>query len=491
MPRCLLCRQRRVLVVTRTASSSSSSFTINIDDHIAYLMSQKATPLSLSTMYKYATTCQYQRLANAQFLHRELQIRIAHRLLDLKLLPFGLAETTPIADICHKYKDYLIQFTNCPLPKTKSGEAKFTNMLQTFVLDRHSVPSAIYSGLTYLKQHQQALSSSSLDQLELHIQKFMMARVGLRFLTEHHILCSPDIHVPAFRKQQGYILQDYEKDQDPCFLGAISNTVDPIRDLQRVAKHVVNDCRTTFGVSPNIEVVDGRTNNSITTLFTYVPHHLHFMLAELLKNSCRAVVTNYWSQHGNNQQRNLTSLQRSAQRILPPIRVVVAKGDEDITIKISDRGGGIPRSTCDPMWTFVHSTMRNDDLTTATTTTTTISNDEDCSTTTTSTNLDTTNNSNAFTNNNAVYGRSFGLPLARIYARYFGGELTLQSMEGFGVDAYLYLPVLGVECERLPERVYNSPGNLDSQIDFGTTTTASAQWMEDEKSTTKQEVILP
>jgi pyruvate dehydrogenase kinase 2/3/4 len=204
------------------------------------------------------------------------------------------------------------------------------------------------------------------------------------------------------------------------------------------------------------------TNN---LLFTYVPHHLHFMLAELLKNSCRAVVTNYWTQHGNCQQRNLTSLQRSAQRFMPPIRVVVAKGEEDITIKISDRGGGIPRKNCDPMWTFVHSTMKNypdSDTTTTTNTTTT----------------------------NAVYGRSFGLPLARIYARYLGGELTLQSMEGFGVDAYLYLPVLGVECEHLPKRVYNSPGNLDSQMDF-TTTSASSQWMENEKSTTQPEIIVP
>jgi hypothetical protein len=58
--------------------------------------------------------------------------------------------------------------------------------------------------------------------------------------------------------------------------------------------------------------------------------------------------------------------------------------------------------------------------------------------------------------------RGFGLPLARIYARYFGGEVTIKSMEGYGVDAYLYLPVLGVACENLPQRVVRSPGNLDS-----------------------------
>jgi hypothetical protein len=40
--------------------------------------------------------------------------------------------------------------------------------------------------------------------------------------------------------------------------------------------------------------------------------------------------------------------------------------------------------------------------------------------------------------------------------------VTIKSMEGYGVDAYLYLPVLGVACENLPQRVVRSPGNLDS-----------------------------
>merc|ERR1712228_76936 len=60
--------------------------------------------------------------------------------------------------------------------------------------------------------------------------------------------------------------------------------------------------------------------------------------------------------------------------------------------------------------------------------------------------------------------REFGLPLARIYARYFGGDLKLLSMEGVGLDAYLYLPVLGSACENLPKSVAISPGNLDSSI---------------------------
>lgn len=40
---------------------------------------------------------------------------------------------------------------------------------------------------------------------------------------------------------------------------------------------------------------------------------------------------------------------------------------------------------------------------------------------------------------NIRYHDSFGLPLARMYARYFGGSFTLVSMNGYGCDVFLKL----------------------------------------------------
>ena len=40
-------------------------------------------------------------------------------------------------------------------------------------------------------------------------------------------------------------------------------------------------------------------------------------------------------------------------------------------------------------------------------------------------------------------GYGVGLPLSRLYARYFGGDLQLLSMEGFGTDVFLHLNRLG------------------------------------------------
>ena len=62
------------------------------------------------------------------------------------------------------------------------------------------------------------------------------------------------------------------------------------------------------------------------------------VLFEVLKNSLRAVVET----HGVDCEN------------FPPVNVIVAEGHEDITIKISDEGGGIPRSALPLVWTFMY-----------------------------------------------------------------------------------------------------------------------------------------
>ena len=61
------------------------------------------------------------------------------------------------------------------------------------------------------------------------------------------------------------------------------------------------------------------------------------MVFEILKNSLRATVEKYGPDSED----------------FPPIKIIVAHGDEDITIKISDEGGGIPRKDVPLVWTYM------------------------------------------------------------------------------------------------------------------------------------------
>eukprot|EP01026_Neomeris_dumetosa_P050086 TRINITY_DN4383_c0_g1_i3.p3 TRINITY_DN4383_c0_g1~~TRINITY_DN4383_c0_g1_i3.p3 ORF type:complete len:151 (-),score=21.85 TRINITY_DN4383_c0_g1_i3:444-896(-) len=131
-------------------------------------------------------------------------------------------------------------------------------------------------------------------------------------------------------------------------------------------------------------------------------------VSELVKNSLRAVQDRY----------------EDSDDVAPPIRVVVAEGIEDITIKVSDEGGGIPRSGLPKIWTYLYSTAKNP--------------------------LPPDDEAGDEAGPAVLAGYGYGLPLSRLYARYFGGDLQIISMEGYGTDAYLHLNRLGNSQEPLP-----------------------------------------
>lgn len=151
--------------------------------------------------------------------------------------------------------------------------------------------------------------------------------------------------------------------------------------------------------------------------FMYIPGHLVHMLFETLKNSLRATIEFQQRLHPEAEIDDLT---------FPPIKIIVAEGGEDITIKVSDEGGGIPRSAIPLVWTYFYTTADSkveeyDPLYTP----------------------GTGNFKPPF------MGLGVGLPHSRLYARYFSGDLKLISMEGYGTDVYLHLNRLSSSSEPL------------------------------------------
>lgn len=98
----------------------------------------------------------------------------------------------------------------------------------------------------------------------------------------------------------------------------------------------------------------------------------------------------------------------------PSIKTVVVKGKEDLSIRITDFGGGIPQSKLPQVFKYMYSTAPRPSISA-----------DVYSTTTTA----------------PLAGYGYGLPLSRLYARYFNGNLQLSSIEGHSTDAYIYLKV--------------------------------------------------
>ena len=229
-----------------------------------------------------------QRLRNAQFLHRELQIRISQRIVELRRLPCGLGKMGDIQNVINTYLVYLQKLSEFPCPQSNDEEKEFTILLQSFVLDRKSIPQALSRGINSLRDHRrEGLSSRKIKEMEVALYRFFTARVGLRFLTEHHVLSAPYDHdtddEPKLRLES--IL--YER---PSFKGCIQKDCRPVDEVEKVVRLVTRNVERSFGKAPPIEIIDCTKNSKHGDVFTYVPTHLHYILAELLKNSCRATM---------------------------------------------------------------------------------------------------------------------------------------------------------------------------------------------------------
>ena len=104
-----------------------------------------------------------------------------------------------------------------------------------------------------------------------------------------------------------------------------------------------------------------------------------------------------------------------------------------------DEGGGIPRSRLDQIWSYLFTTAQNkvqETVLQPQKTTPESSSDTDQEE---SPHKDVATAAAALSKSPILAGLGFGLPMSRAYARYFGGDLDIISLEGFGTDAYVYV----------------------------------------------------
>lgn len=331
------------------------------------------TPIILKSLYEFGLAQDDEVILTAsKFLHTELPIRVAHLAEILMSLPGGLSDMPSIRKVLGWYTHSFQDLRDCPFPKTSEEVENFRQVIERIKLRHTRVVETVAQGIVELKER------TGTGELEVSVQEFLdrfyTARIGIRVLIGQHV----GLH-----------------ERRPGSVGIISAHTSPAEITQQAAEHSTRLCQFNYGRAPRVEVL-GCTKLE----FVYIPSHVYHIMLELLKNSMRAV----------------TEL-HPAKTMLPPIRVIIADGSEDIAVKISDEGGGIPRQGLNKIWTYLFTTGEKPDL-------------------------------GAYAPDiDAMAGYGYGLPLSRLYARYFGGELQVLSMEGYGTDAYLHLNKLGTGPE--------------------------------------------
>ncbi|KRY56074.1 [Pyruvate dehydrogenase (acetyl-transferring)] kinase, mitochondrial, partial [Trichinella britovi] len=198
----------------------------------------------------------------------------------------------------------------------------------------------------------------------------------------------------VFEKHLNYFLNRF-------YLMRISNRMLINQHIMRFAKLKNDGKHTCDRIDPDCDVagVLEVEDEGKPIRIAYIPSHLFHITFELLKNALRAVVEH----HGN----------KGTDSELPPVQVTIYKGKVDLSLKIHDEGGGIPRMAMDKLFAYHYTTAPKP------------------------------------VDRCPMAGLGYGLPLSRLYAWYFHGDMTVVSFEGFGTDACIYLKALAENANEL------------------------------------------
>ncbi|KAF3145621.1 hypothetical protein TWF569_000274 [Orbilia oligospora] len=484
-------------VPSSSSSSSSSpsprssglpqSRTPSFDREVAQLATLPLHPLTLSDLVRFGKPplSPDLLLASASFTLRVLPIRIARRILSLRNLPYIVVSNPHISQIYNNYLHslrLLLSFPKENFPSSLKEEARFNDVLSEIV-DTHSntIPS-LARGFSECKRY--VAPDVTTDFLEEHLR----ARIGTRLLAEQHLA----LH-DASLTSDGHTLPGVQA-TDPkaslsTYIGTIDTHLNPTSIVKYCADFVGDICDMKYGVRPTV-IVDGMTDAKVA----YVPSHLEYILTELLKNAFRATIekgnvdkpiivtiasagmeryddgsdSDSDDEGSSSPTKMLENGESSGMQqddwfsgVRPGTEVqgdglksdilgiygssgtgdssgadtIRAEAARAVTIRIRDRGGGIAPEHLPLIFKYSFTTFNNS---------TTVggnggygANDAG--------GLDVISTAMNEVESSTIAGLGFGMGLSRSYAQFFGGDLKVESLFGWGTDVYLGLRGLDVD----------------------------------------------
>ncbi|KAF9905218.1 hypothetical protein EC991_001921 [Linnemannia zychae] len=411
---------------------------------------QAVSPITLRQLVFFGRNMQEDKLLkSANYVRTELPIRLAHRIRDFQNLPFIVGTNPHIELVYDLYWQAFERLAKIPEIKTLEENDAFCEMVKGLLNDHLVVIPQLALGIMECSKH---IPAAQVDQF---MSKMLRSRISRRVLAEQHITLTSNFNSPNhMMTDRGYI-------------GIIYTHIRPKDIVERTAALAADTCRqASGGMSPPKVLLDG----NIDAEFTYIPDHIEYILYELLKNSMRFVMQN--------------GKRDAVTGDLPPIQVTVCEGTHEIVFRVSDKGGGIHPEMESQLWSYAQSPARFANFEKISKMAATVQEQVAPSSQTSSSasfqesdsghdsgivlppppaaNKNTTYQPNessllldrhAPSWNQSSQKSSFstassqqyknqslhlgiGLPMSRVYAEYWGGDLKVFTMHGYGTDAY-------------------------------------------------------
>ncbi|RLN48640.1 hypothetical protein BBJ29_002543 [Phytophthora kernoviae] len=181
------------------------------------------------------------------------------------------------------------------------------------------------------------------------------------------------------------------------FTGIVADECSPVQ----IAQGIVNKVKPLWQESLKGEQLpEIRVNGDVGATYRYIPQHIEIVLTEVFKNAV------------------INSVAAGASTP-PPVTVLISGGPHGVCMKVSDLGGGMTRKKANALSNYYHT-----------------------ATSPSSSGYDPVADVLERRASGLDFSDSFGLRIAQLYAKYFGGELAIMPMEGHGVDTYIYMNCL-------------------------------------------------
>jgi len=329
------------------------------------------------------------RIYTAQWLRAQLPIRFARRIEDILQLPHVVVINPHINQILTTYLETFDAMHGFPEIRTEADEECFLNLVQGELVKHNPGTRLIAEGYREVRRLYPEI------QLDGFLHDHFTTRIATRILMDNYV----EMREP----KEGY-------------LGVVCQGMRPLGIVQDLAGELTELTKHLYGCAPEVEY-----RGNPDCILDYIPRHVKYMVRELLKNAFRSTI-----------ERHLTRLKHGVDEPLPRVAVELQQGDIHVIIKISDQGGGLPKRVQREAWRYGWTTV---DLMKSQSEAWNYA-EESCSWDRSAEDVE---QSWKVSGRSELAGYGFGLPLTRLHAQYFGGDVFMQALPGHGTDLILIL----------------------------------------------------
>jgi hypothetical protein len=339
----------------------------------------------------------------------------------MQRLPYVVVTNPHLSLVYELYYKSFESFRRVPVIRTVEENDQFCKIISDNLKEHLAVIPNLVMGVL---ECQDLVSPDTMDQF---VQAMLRARISRRVIAEQHLALTDTFNSPW------HVPQPSSENE---FVGEVLLRCNAKEVIERVGHFTQQICTSTAAADPIVPEIRIQGHTSAT--FPYVLSHLEYVVGELLRNSVQAVMERY----------------RDTRKTPPPIDVLICEAPQNVVIRISDQGGGIPRDITPFLWSFnkgPRSAARLQNFKDVPTLAATMQEVQPNASDKPSGKVrDSSLTTLATRAPNLRLG--MGLPMSRVYAEYWAGGLELHSLEGYGVDAFLQISKLGNQNEQLTSR---------------------------------------